>query len=152
MANGIETIAYELGDPIAAAQGVAIVDAAYKKEAGSWYLRIYIDKAGGVGLEDCERFSRALEAALDEKDPIREPYCLEVSSPGLGRELKKERELLHYTGSRVEVKLYKAIAGVKELDGILEGYQNGIAAVRADGTLYEFDKREAVYIRLYVAF
>ena len=152
MAKGIEAIAYEIGDPVAEALGVSIVDIEYKKEAGSWYLRIYIDKEGGVGLGECEQFSRAFGDEIDARDPIREPYCLEVSSPGVDRVLKKDREFLHYVGRHVEVKLYKAIHGIKEFDGILEGYRDGVVTVNAGGQIFEFDKKEAVFVRLYFVF
>ena len=152
MANGIETIVYEIGDPIAAAQGVFIVDAAYKKESDGWHLWIYIDKEGGVGLDECERFSRAFSDQFDACDPIRDPYCLEVSSPGVERVLQKEREFLYYIGRRVEVKLYKAVCGLKEFNGILEGYENGTVTVNVDGQNVTFNKKEAVYIRLYFEF
>ena len=103
----IEDTVLEISDSLAEKMNFSVVDAEYKKEGGMQILRVYIDKEGGVDLDDCEKFSRALEEILDTEDPIEEAYNLEVSSPGLDRQLKKEREFLHYIGRQVEVKLYK---------------------------------------------
>jgi len=96
--------------PIAAANGCEVYDVEYVKEGGSWYLRAFIDKAGGVNIVDCENVSRAFSGKLDEEDFIPDAYILEVSSPGLGRALKKDRHLEKSLGEEVEIKTYKPIA------------------------------------------
>lgn len=152
MANEIIKTAFSAGDKIAAQQGVYLVDAEYKKEAGDWYLRLFIDKEGGVGIDDCETFSRAFGEEMDRLDPIAAPYCLEVSSPGVERQLKTEREFQYYLGRRVSVKLYKAFDGKKEFDGVLEDYQNGMVLIRDGDRTILVNPKEAVYIRLYFTF
>ena len=126
--------------------------AEYKKEGGMQILRVYIDKEGGVDLDDCEKFSRALEEILDKDDPIEEAYSLEVSSPGLDRQLKKEREFLHYIGRQVEVKLYKETDGRKEFDGILKEYKDKKVYIETEGEVLEINPKDAAYIRLYFEF
>lgn len=112
----------QLLSPIAAQYGVEIYDVEYVKEGSGWYLRAYIDKPEGVNINDCENVSRALSDALDEEDYIPDAYILEVSSPGLGRTLKKDRHLLKSLGEEVEIKTYKPIDGQKEFAGILRAY------------------------------
>lgn len=148
MANTIETAVLEMTQALSEQQGVYVVDVEYKKENSDRFLRIYIDKPGGVGLQDCEAFSRAAEVLLDEADLISEAYCLEVSSPGADRKLKTDREFSYYIGREVEVKLYKAIDGKKEFVAILEDYRDKTAILSFDGTTVEVSPKEAVYIRL----
>ena len=106
--------------PIAEKYGVEIYDVEYVKEGNDWYLRAYIDKPEGVNINDCENVSRALSDALDAEDFIPDAYILEVSSPGLGRTLKKDKHLEKSLGAEVEVKTYKPIDGQKEFAGILK--------------------------------
>ena len=113
-----EDIAKDITDPL----GIDIYDVEYVKEAGEFYLRIYIDKPDGVTIDDCEKVSRALSDELDKSDPIRDAYILEVSSPGLGRKLKKDRHFEKSIGEKVEVKLFEAADGSKEYTGILKSY------------------------------
>ncbi|MEE0944778.1 MAG: ribosome maturation factor RimP [Clostridia bacterium] len=148
MANKTEEFVYRIGDEIALAQDVYLVHTEYKKENGEYYLRLYIDKDGGVGIDDCEAYSRAISDKLDELDPITDPYVLEVSSPGADRKLTTEREFNHYIGREVDVKLYAARNGQKEISGILSGYENDVAVVEVDGEKWEIAKKDAVYIRL----
>ena len=148
----IEDTVLEISDSLAEKMNFSVVDAEYKKEGGMQILRVYIDKEGGVDLDDCEKFSRALEEILDSEDPIEEAYNLEVSSPGLDRQLKKEREFLHYTGRQVEVKLYKETAGRKEFDGILKEYKDKKVYIETDGEILEINPKDAAYIRLYFEF
>ena len=108
MANGTEIRALELGEQIAQKQNVYIVDVTYKKADDTYSLCYYIDKGGGIGIDECELFSKAVEELLDAEDFIEENYTLEVSSPGADRKLTKEREFLYYIGREVDVKLYKA--------------------------------------------
>lgn len=148
----IEETVLEMSDRLAEKMNFSVVDAEYKKEDGQQILRVYIDKDGGVDLDDCEKFSRALEEQLDAEDPIEEAYSLEVSSPGLDRQLKKEREFLHYIGRRVEVKLYKETDGRKEFDGILKEYKEKTAYIESEGETIEVSLKDAAYIRLYFEF
>ena len=148
----IEDAVLEISDSLAEKMNFSVVDAEYKKEGGMQILRVYIDKEGGVDLDDCEKFSRALEEILDEKDPIEEAYNLEVSSPGLDRQLKKEREFLHYIGRKVDVKLYKETDGRKEFDGILKEYKDKKAYIETDGEILEINPKDAAYIKLYFEF
>ncbi len=148
MANKTEELAFLIGDEIAEKHEVFLVHAEYKKENGDYYLRLFIDKDGGVGIDDCESFSRELSDRLDEDNSIADAYILEVSSPGVDRKLTTEREFLHYIGSEVDVKLYAAKDGKKEISGILKGYQDGVATVETDTKSIEIPKKDAVYIRL----
>lgn len=148
MANKTEELAYRLGDELGKEQGVFLVHAEYKKENGDYYLRLFIDKDGGVGIDDCESFSRVLSDRLDEDDLIQDAYILEVSSPGVDRKLTTEREFLHYIGKEVDVKLYAARGGKKEISGILKGFADGVAVVDIDGENVEIPRKDAVYIRL----
>lgn len=121
-ARDIELKTEEILKPIADDNGVIIYDIEYVKEGSDYYLRCYIDKAGGVTIDDCETVSRALSDALDEDDYVGDPYILEVSSPGLGRTLKKDKHLEYSLGEEVELKTYKSIEGEKEFSGILKAY------------------------------
>lgn len=149
MANKIENLALELSEETARAHGVYVVDVTYKKQNGNNVLCFYIDKDGGVGIDECEKFSRAVEEVLDKNDPIEQNYSLEVSSPGVDRKLVKEREFLYYIGREVDVKLYApAEDRKKEFTGILRGYDNGTASIEIDGEIKEIPVKDAVYIRL----
>ena len=112
----------ELLKPIAEANGVDIYDVEYVEEAGEWYLRAYIDKEGGVTIDDCETVSRALSDALDNPEFIEDAYYLEVSSPGLGRTLKKDRHFEKSIGKEVDVKTFKPVDGSKEFTGTLKSF------------------------------
>ncbi len=112
----------ELVMPIITANHFELVDVEYVKEGGTWYLRAYIDKPGGITVDDCEIVNRALSDLLDEKDFIDESYILEVSSPGLGRPLKKERDFERSLGEEVEIRTYRMIEKQKEFRGILKAY------------------------------
>lgn len=152
MANKTETEALLLSESIAESQGVYVVDVSYKKENGKNVLCYYIDKEGGVGIDECEQFSRAVESVLDEKDIIADEYSLEVSSPGVDRKLTKEREFLYYVGREVDVKLYAAVDGVKEFTGTLISYENGAAVISTGNEERKISVKEAVYIRLSFTF
>ena len=118
----IEKRAEELLMPIVEENHFELVDIEYVKEGGTKYLRAYIDKPGGIHVDDCETVSRAFSDLLDEKDFIEESYVLEVSSPGLGRPLKKEKDFARSLGEEVEVRLFKAIDRQKEYTGVLKAY------------------------------
>ena len=108
--------------PIVESRGFELVDVEYVKEAGTWYLRAYIDKEGGFTVDDCEMVSRRLGDWLDKEDFIDESYILEVSSPGLGRPLKKDKDFARSIGEEVEVRLFRAVEGCKEYTGLLNAY------------------------------
>lgn len=152
MKNSAESLVLEIADKLADEMGVYVVDVSIRKEKEDKILSIYIDKEGGVGIDDCEAFSRAIDPILDEEDPIDGAYNLEVSSPGADRKLVTEREFGYYLGREVDVKLYKAIDGEKEFSGILDSYSDGIAFIKTDDGIKEVNKKEAVYIRLHFEF
>lgn len=149
MASSIENKIFEIADKVADSLNFSVVDAEFKKEGKDRILRIYIDSEVGAGLDECEKFSRAFDEAFDKLDIIKEAYILEVSSPGVDRVLKTEREFKHYIGRKVEVKLYKAIEGLKEFDGILTGYEDNTATVTAEDKEIKIPVAQAVYIKLY---
>ena len=143
--------------PIAEKYGVEIYDVEYVKEGSDWYLRAYIDKPDGVNINDCENVSRALSDALDAEDYIPDAYILEVSSPGLGRALKKDRHLEKSLGAEVEVKTYKPIDGQKEFAGILKAYDADTVTIVSDtkegeGAERVFNRKEVALIRLALDF
>ncbi|MDE6025362.1 MAG: ribosome maturation factor RimP [Lachnospiraceae bacterium] len=128
----IEQHCTELVTPIIKAGDFELVDVEYVKEGADYYLRVYADKAGGITIDDCVSISRALEQKLDEADKIRDAYILEVSSPGLTRPLKKEKDFARSIGRLVDIRLYKGIDGVKELSGILESYNDNEVTIMKD--------------------
>ena len=144
MANKTEQLALTLAEPTAEELGVYIVDVTYQNGV----LCYYIDRDGGVGIDECEAFSRSVEAVLDREDIIASGYSLEVSSPGVDRKLTKEREFLYYLNREVEVKLYAQRDGVKEFDGILKAYAEKTATIEYNGEDIQIPLKEAVYIRL----
>lgn len=126
-----------------------LVDVEYIKEGGNWYLRVYLDKEGGITIDDCEIVSRRLSERLDEKDFIEEAYILEVSSPGLGRPLKKEKDYIRSLGQEVEVRTYKAIDKQKEFVGTLKDYdKETVTIISAEGDEMIFAKKDIALIRL----
>lgn len=147
-----ETRTEALLQPIAAAHGVEIYDVEYVKEGSDYYLRAYIDKPEGVGILDCENVSRALSDALDQEDFIPDAYILEVSSPGLGRTLKKDRHLAHSIGKEVEIKLYKPLDGVKEYAGMLKTFDENSIVLTEDAGDRIFIRSDIAVIRLALDF
>ena len=145
----VESIVIEVTD----SHGFELVDVEYVKESGEYYLRIYIDKPEGISLAECETISRELNPILDEKDPIQENYFLEVSSPGLDRPLKKEKDFIRYKGRDVELKLYKPLNGSKQFEGtLLELTPENIIKLEINGSTVEFDKKDVAIIRLAIKF
>ena len=134
------------------AAGCSLWDVEYVKEAGEWYLRFYIDKDGGVSINDCEAVSRPLSDALDEADPIEGSYTLEVSSAGADRALKKPEHFAQFQGAEVEVKLYRARDGRKDYVGLLESYEDGDVTLNVGGAPMKFEKKELALVRLYPRF
>ncbi len=147
-AKTYETRTEEILIPIVEDAGVSIYDVEYVKEGSDWYLRVYIDKPEGVNINDCEVVNRALSAKMDELDFIEDAYILEVSSPGLGRTLKKERHFEKSIGQEVEVKTYKAIDKEKQFVGILQSYDNGVITIETDKKEMKFEKADVASVRL----
>lgn len=139
----------ELLMPILETHGFELVDVEYVKEGSTWYLRAYIDKPGGIAINDCEVVSRALSDILDEKDFIDDSYILEVSSPGLGRPLKKERDFERSIGKEVDIRTYRMIGKQKDFTGILESHdKESVTISLEDGNSMTFDKKDIALIRL----
>lgn len=135
--------------PILEAHQFELVDVEYVKEAGTWYLRAYIDKEGGIDIDDCVLVSRALGELLDQHDFITDSYTLEVSSPGLGRPLKKERDFARSLGQVIEIRLYAAKDGQKEFEGVLTAYDKDTVTIEDEsGQAFSFVKKEIALIRL----
>ena len=138
-----------LAESIAAELGLRIWDVTFTKEGASYYLRIFIDKDGGVGIDDCEAFSRAIDAPLDELDPIEQAYCLEVCSPGVERSLTKPAHFEACLGQRVQVRMIRPVNGARDFKGVLESYDDGNITVRFDsGDGLTFTKKETSFIKL----
>ena len=141
-----------LAQPLAEAAGCSLWDVEYVKEAGTWYLRIYIDKETGVSIDDCEAVSRPLSDALDEADPIEGSYTLEVSSAGADRVLKKPEHFQRFCGEEVEVRLYRPADGRKDHVGTLLAYQDGDVTIAAPQGERTFPKKDVARVRLSVRF
>jgi ribosome maturation factor RimP len=153
MKKGIEQVVEELTLPIIEKHNFELVDVEYVKEGGDYFLRVYIDKEGGITLDDCHSVSTDLSTLLDEKDPIKDNYYLEVSSPGLDRPLKKAKDFERYIGRDVEVKLYKPIEGQKQFEGELLGlFDEDIIKIIYNGSEMSFNKKEVAIIRLAIKF
>ena len=139
--------------PLMEENNFELVDVEYVKEACTWYLRAYIDKEGGIAVDDCEVISRRLSDWLDKEDFIDDSYILEVSSPGLGRPLKKEKDYKRSIGREVEVRLYKAIDRQKEFTGTLRAYDDKtVTLTMEDGSEAVFEKADIALIRLALDF
>ena len=139
----------ELIQPLIDANHFELVDVEWVKEGANWYLRVYIDKEGGINVDDCELVSRAFEEILDKEDYISENYIFEVSSPGLDRPLKKEKDFARSIGKDVEVKLYKAINKEKEFVGVLTEYDKDTVTLEMDdASMMTFDRSDIALIRL----
>lgn len=138
--------------PIVEKLGCSLWDVEYVREGGEWFLRLYIDKDGGVDIQDCENISRAVDPILDEKDPIPDSYHFEVCSAGLERVLKRPRDFEQFMGSPVLVKLYSPKNGAKEFPGTLTGYEDGKVTVTMGQEEYTFEKSEVAMVRLRVEF
>lgn len=141
-----------LAEPVVREEGCSLWDVEYVREAGSWFLRLYIDKEGGVGIDDCERISRRLDPILDEADPIPESYVFEVGSAGAERQLKRPSDFARFMGAEVEVKLYKPLEGRKSFVGALAGCENGDVTLLLDGEERRFAKAQVAQVRLHVSF
>lgn len=138
--------------PIIEENDFELVDVEYVKEGANWYLRIYADKEGGINIDDCVLISRALEAKLDEDDFIQDAYILEVSSPGLGRQLKKDKDFKRSLGEKVECKLYKAIDKQKEFEGILSDFSEDSITIETEAGVMNLERKNIAMVRLAIDF
>ena len=151
MAKVTDTVA-ELARPFVESAGCTLWDVEYMKEAGQWFLRLYIDKEEGVSIEDCEAVSRPVSDKLDELDPIEGSYIFEVSSAGADRVLKTPDHFARFQDSEVEVKLYRPKDGRKDYVGLLKACDNGDVTIEVSGTPMTFEKKEIALVRLYPRF
>lgn len=142
----------ELAAPAVAEQGCTLWDVEYVREAGQWYLRLYLDKDGGVDILDCEAVSRKVSDLLDQADPIEGSYVLEVSSAGADRPLKKPEHFEQFIGAEVEVRLYRPADGRKDHVGTLLAYQDGDVTIAAPQGERTFPKKDVARVRLSVRF
>lgn len=148
--NTVESVS-KLVEPIVNELGLRLWDVRYVKEGASWYLRIFIDKETGVTIDDCENVSRAVDAPLDELNPVEQAYCLEVCSPGIERELVRDEHFLEYIGADIMVKMIRPIEGIgKEFCGKLKTYEKGEITVEdhSGENQVTFNKKDAVYVKL----
>lgn len=148
----VTEVCAELALPFVEAAGCSLWDVEYVREAGTWFLRVYIDAPDGVDIDQCEAVSRPLSDALDEADPIEGSYVLEVGSAGAGRTLRKPEHFAAYLGSQVDVKLYRPKDGRKEFTGELKGYEDGAVTVSIGGEDVTFGKQEIALTRLHMEF
>lgn len=139
----------QLIQPLIDANNFELVDVEFVKEGSDWYLRVYIDKDGGITVDDCELISRAFNEILDREDYISEQYIFEVSSPGLMRPLKKEKDYKRSVGKLIDIKLYKPVDKCKEFTGVLDSYDKDTVTIKMDdGTQKTFDRSNLAMIRL----
>ena len=143
---------WQFAEPVVQEKGCSLWDVEYVREGGEWYLRLYIDKDGGVDINDCEAISRAVDPILDEKDPIQGSYHFEVCSAGLERALKRPADFERFMGSAITVKLYRPRNGLKEIPCVLKGYDGGRITVEAGKETITFEKSEVALVRLRVEF
>ena len=138
--------------PVVEQHGCSLWDVEYVREGSERFLRLYIEKEGGVDITDCEAISRAVDPILDEKDPIQESYHFEVCSAGLERALKRPSDFERFMGSAITVKLYRPYNGLKEIPGVLRGYEDGRVTVECGKETVTFEKSQVALVRLRVEF
>ena len=151
MAKVTDVVA-QLAAPVVEQAGCSLWDVEYVKEAGEWFLRVYIDKEGGISIDDCEAVSRPLSDLLDEADPIEGSYTFEVSSAGADRVLRKPEPFAQEQGQEVEVKLYRPRDGRKDFVGMLQSWRDGDVTLDVGGEPITFEKKEIALVRLYPRF
>jgi ribosome maturation factor RimP len=144
--NSVEDIVEKLAQPIVDSMSFELVGVEFLKEGANWYLRVYIDKPGGITIDDCQAVSEQLSVKLDEADPIRQSYILEVSSPG-EMPLKKERDFERFRGEMVEVKLYRPIDGIKTFEGELIGLDGDVIKIKTDDDEMSFERKDTALVR-----
>ena len=143
---------WAFAEPVVQAHGCSLWDVEYVKEGGDWFLRLYIDKEGGVDINDCEAISRAVDPILDEKDPIPDSYTFEVCSAGCERVLKRPGDFQQFLGSKVLLRLYRPRDGRKEYIGVLKDYQDGTISLEVGEEAMTFTPEETAMVRLYAEF
>jgi len=141
-------IATELALPIANEMNIKLWDVRFEKEGSTWYLRYFIDKENGINITECENFSRAIDPILDKEDPIEQSYTLEVSSPGVERELTKQWHFDEYVGKQVVVRNIRPVDGIKEYTGVLKGLKDDIITLEIDNKEISVNKSQTAYTRL----
>lgn len=149
MSKITETVA-ALARPVVEEAGCELWNVEYIREAGAWYLRVYIDKEGGVGIDDCERVSRALDPILDEADPIEESYIFEVGSAGCERQLKRPSDFERFMGADIELRFYQPIDGHKAVVGKLCGYENGDVTISDGKSERRYTKQQIAQAKLHM--
>lgn len=147
----IENLVEKLVQDIVAGSVIELVDVEYVKER-EWYLRVFLDKEGGIEIEDCHSVSEQLEAKLEELDPIKDSYYLEVSSPGLDRALRKDRDFIRHIGDKIEISTFKPLNGKKKIVGILKYLQDGMISIDVDGDEMNIPRDQTKQVRLYLDF
>lgn len=152
MSKNIQHAISEMVIPITEELNYELVDVEFVKEGSNWYLRVYIDKPGGITIDDCQAVSERLSDLLDKKDPIEQSYFLEVSSPGLDRPLKTERDFVKYKGEEVEVKLFQPVDGNKIFEGELVGLRDGSVVILQDGKELSFAREKTAIVRRVIKF
>ena len=148
----VTEIVAKIAEPVVKAHGCELWDVEYVREGDQRFLRLFLDKETGVDINDCEAISRAMDPILDEKDPIAESYHFEVCSAGLERTLKRPSDFERFMGSPVMVKLYRPHNGMKEIPGVLRGYEDGRVTVEAGKENITFEKSQVALVRLRVEF
>ncbi len=148
----ITEIVAGFAQPVVEQHGCQLWDVEYVREGADYFLRLYIDKDGGVDISDCEAVSRAMDPILDEKDPIDGSYHFEVCSAGLERALKRPGDFQRFLGSPIMIKLYRPRNGLKELPGVLMGYEDGRVTAQCGKETITFEKSEVALVRLRVEF
>ncbi len=142
----------QFAKPVVEANGCELWDVEYVREGSEYFLRLYLDKEGGVDIDDCERISRAMDPILDEKDPISTSYHFEVCSAGLERVLKRPSDFQRFMGSAITVKLYRPRNGLKEIPCVLKAWEEGRITAEAGRETITFEKSEVALVRLRVEF
>ena len=139
----------QFAEPVVQAHGCTLWDVEYVREGGEWFLRLYIDKEGGITVNDCEAVAREMNEILDREDFVEDSYVFEVSSPGLGRPLKKEKDYVRSMGKEIEIRTYRAINREKEFYGILSAYDESTVTIETEnGEKMTFEKPDIALIRL----
>lgn len=146
--GNVVSVVYELVKPITDGLGLTLWDVRFEKEGANWYLRVFLDREGGINITDCEAVNRPLDKLLDEADPIDQPYILEVSSTGLGRELTREAHFAACKGLPVRVKTIRPIDGAREFSGVLGDYEGAAFTLTQNGETLRFQKSECAKITL----
>lgn len=149
--EAVEEVVSSVVEGIIAHTDMELVDVEYIRER-DWYLRVYLDKPGGIDLDDCQMVSEQLSRYLDEKDPIKENYLLEVSSPGLDRVLKKDKDLIRYNGRDVDIQLFRPVDGQKQFTGALQGFTDTTIEILVNGNGVVLEREAIAQIRLHLDF